>query len=105
MTCSNQRVVSTDKYFMHISEVIAVKLGKRQQQRKRLLPSTPIPDQLKRELVIRKLTKQLTQKSNLPNPTKQDINAAIERYKMMQKRVDLEYDDQLKLAQQRQNTH
>ncbi len=86
---------------MHISEVIAVKLGKRQQQRKRLLPSTPIPDQLKHELVIRKLTKQLTQKSNLPNPTKQDINAAIERYKMMQKRVDLAYADKVKLAQQR----
>lgn len=86
---------------MHISEVIAVNLGKRQQQRKRLLPSIPIPDQLKHELVIRKLTKQLTQKSNLPNPTKQDINAAIERYKMMQKRVDLAYADKVKLAQQR----
>jgi ribosomal protein L1 len=105
MTCSNQRVVSTDKYFMHISEVIAVNLGKRQQQRKRLLPSIPIPDQLKHELVIRKLTKQLTQKSNLPNPTKQDINAAIERYKLMQKRVDLAYADKVKLAQQRQRTH
>ena len=101
MTCSNQRVVSTDKYLMNISEVIAVNLGKRQQQRKRLLPSIPIPDQLKHELVIRKLTKQLTQKSNLPNPTKQDINAAIERYKMMQKRVDLAYADKVKLAQQR----
>jgi hypothetical protein len=105
MTCSNQRVFSTDKYFMHISEVIAVNLGKRQQQRKRLLPSIPIPDQLKHELVIRKLTKQLTQKSNLPNPTKQDINAAIERYKLMQKRVDLAYADKVKLAQQRQRTH
>ena len=101
MTCSNQRVVSTDKYCMNISEIIAVNLGKRQQQRKRLLPSIPIPDQLKHELVIRKLTKQLTQKSNLPNPTKQDINAAIERYKMMQKRVDLAYADKVKLAQQR----
>lgn len=86
---------------MHISEVIAVNLGKRQQQRKRLLPSIPIPDQLKHELVIRKLTKQLTQKSNLPNPTQQDVNAAIERYKMMQKRVDLAYADKVKLAQQR----
>ena len=105
MTCSNQRVVSSDKYFMHISEVIAVNLGKRQQQRKRLLPSIPIPDQLKHELVIRKLTKQLTQKSNLPNPTQQDVNAAIERYKMMQKRVDLAYADKVKLAQQRQHTH
>jgi len=101
MTCSNQRVVSTDKYLMNISEVIAVNLGKRQQQRKRLLPSIPIPDQLKHELVIRKLTKQLTQKSNLPNPTQQDVNAAIERYKMMQKRVDLAYADKVKLAQQR----
>ncbi len=101
MTCSNQRVVSTDKYLMNISEVIAVNLGKRQQQRKRLLPSIPIPDQLKHELVIRKLTKQLTQRANLPNPTQQDINAAIERYKMMQKRVDLAYADKVKLAQQR----
>eukprot|EP01041_Mallomonas_annulata_P013048 gene13048-27533_t len=86
-------------------EVIAVNLGKRQQQRKRLLPSTPIPDQLKRELVIRNLTKQLTQKSNLPDPTQQDVNAAIERYKMMQKRVDLEFADKVKLLQQRQHTN
>ena len=96
---------STDKYFMNISEVISVNLGKRQQQRKRLLPSIPIPDQLKRELVIRNLTKQLTQKSNLPDPTQQDVNAALERYKMMQKRVDLEYADKVKLLQQRQHTH
>jgi len=105
MTCSNQRVVVADKYFMHISEVIAVNLGKRQQQRKRLLPSIPIPDQLKRELVIRNLTKQLTQKSNLPDPTQQDVNAALERYKMMQKRVDLEYEKQVNSVQQRQRTH
>jgi hypothetical protein len=105
MNCRNQCVVSTDKYFMHISEVIAVNLGKRQQQRKRLLPSMPIPDQLKHEIVIRKLTKQLTQRANIPNPTQQDINAAIERYKMMQKRVDLAYADKVKLAQQRQHTH
>ena len=105
MTCSNQRVVGADKYFMHISEVIAVNLGKRQQQRKRLLPTTPIPDQLKRELVIRNLTKQLTQKSNLPDPTQQDVNAALERYKTMQKRVDLDYETQVKSVQQRQRTH
>lgn len=105
MTCSNQRVVVADKYFMHISEVIAVNLGKRQQQPKQIVPAKPIPDQLKRELVIRNLTKQLTQKSNLPDPTQQDVNAAIERYKMMQKRVDLEYADKVKLLQQRQRTH
>jgi len=97
--------VSTDKYFMNISEIIAVNLGKRQQQRKRLLPTIPIPDQLKRELVIRNLTKQLTQKSNLPDPTQQDVNAALERYKTMQKRVDLDYEKQVKSAQQRQRTH
>ena len=90
---------------MNISEVISVNLGKRQQQRKRLLPSIPIPDQLKRELVIRNLTKQLTQKSNLPDPTQQDVNAALERYKMMQKRVDLDYEKQVKSVQQRQRTH
>jgi hypothetical protein len=90
---------------MHISEVIAVNLGKRQQQPKQIAPVIPIPDKLKRERVIRTLTNQLTQKSNLQSPTADEVNAAIERYKMMQKRVDLEYDDQLKLAQQRQNTH
>ena len=90
---------------MNISEVISVNLVKRQQQRKRLLPSTPIPDQLKRELVIRNLTKQLTQKSNLPDPTQQDVNAALERYKMMQKRVDLDYEKQVNSVQQRQRTH
>ena len=99
MICKNLRVVSTDKYFMHISEVIAVNLGKRRQQRKQIVPATPIADQLKHELVIRRLTKQLTQKSNLPNPTQQDINAALERFKTNQKRVDLEYDKQVKSAQ------
>ena len=90
---------------MNISEVISVNLGKRQQQRKRVLPAIPITDQLKRELGIRNLTKQLTQKSNLPDPTQQDVNAALERYKMMQKRVDLEYEKQLNSVQQRQRTH
>lgn len=90
---------------MNISEIIAVNLGKCQQQRKRLLPSIPIPDQLKREIVIRNLTKQLTQKSNLPDPTQRDFNAAFERYKTMQKRVDLDYEKQVDSVQQRQRTH
>ena len=105
MICRNQRVVSADKYFMHISEVIAVNLGKRQQQPKQIVPEKPIADQLKRERVIQTLTNQLTQKSNLHRPTADEVNAAIKRYKMMQKRVDLAYADKVKLAQQRQHTH
>jgi ribosomal protein L1 len=84
---------------MQISEVIGINLGARQQQRKQIVPATPIADQLKHELVIRKLTRQLTRKSNLPNPTQQDVNAAIQRYKTDQKRVDLDYQKQLNSAQ------
>ena len=105
MTCGIQRVVSADKYFMHINEVIAVNLGKRQQQPKQIVPEKPIADQLKRERVIQTLTNQLTQKSNLQRPTADEVNAAIKRYKMMQKRVDLAYADKVKLLQQRKHTH
>jgi len=84
---------------MQISEVIGINLGTRQQQRNLIVPATPIADQLKHELVIRRLTRQLTRKSNLPNPSRQDVNAAIQRYKTDQKRVDLDYQKQLKSAQ------
>jgi len=84
---------------MQISEVIGINLGARHQQRKQIVPAAPIADQLKHELIIRKLTRQLTRKSNLPNPTQQDVNAAIQRYKMDQKRVDLDYQKQLNSAQ------
>lgn len=85
---------------MHISEVIGINLGKRQNNRKIRLPAKPMADQVKHELMIRKLTKQLTRNSNLLKPTQQDINAAIERYNTNQKRVDLEYEKQINLAQQ-----
>ena len=84
---------------MQISEVISINLGARQQQRKQIVPATPIADQLKHELVIRRLTRQLTRKSNLPNPTQQDVDTAIERYKTNQKRVDLDYQKRLNSAQ------
>ena len=90
---------------MLISEVIAINLGQRQQQRKRRVPSTPIADQLKHERVIRKLTTLLTRQSNLTKPTQADINAAIERYTTNQKRVDIEFDKQQKLALQKQRSH
>lgn len=86
---------------MLISEVISIKLGKRPQQRKRQVPSTPIADQPKRERIIRRLTKQLTRQSNLPQPTQADLDAAADRYQTDQKRADLEYEKQAKLAQQR----
>jgi ribosomal protein L1 len=89
---------------MLISEVISINVVKRQ-ERKRRVPSTPIADQPKRERVIRKLTKMLTRQSNLPQPTQADINTAIERFKTNQKRVDLEYEKQAKLMQQRQRNH
>jgi hypothetical protein len=90
---------------MLISEIIAVNLGKRQQRRLQRVPSVPIADQMKRERIIRGLTKQLTRQSNLLKPTQADLDTAIERYKMNQKRVDLEYEKQVKLLQQRQRSH
>jgi hypothetical protein len=90
---------------MLISEFISFNLGKRPQQRKRSVPSTPIANQLKRERVIRRLTKQLTQQSNLSHPTQDNIKAAIERYKTNQKRVDLEYKKQQRLTKLRQQSH
>lgn len=90
---------------MLISEIITINLGKRQQQRKHRVPSTPIADQPKHERVIRRLTKLMTRQSNLPQPTQDDINTAIERFKTNQKRVDLEYEKQAKLMQQRQRSH
>ena len=90
---------------MLISEIIAVNLGKRQQRRLQRVPSVPIADQMKRERIIRGLTKQLTLQSNLLKPTQADMDTAIERYKTNQKRVDLEYEKQVKLLQQRQRSH
>ena len=84
---------------MQISEVIGINLGARQQQRKQIVPATPIADQLKHELVIRRLTRQLTRRSNLPSPTRQDVKTAIQRYKTDQKRVDLDYQKRLNPAQ------
>lgn len=94
-----------DKYFMLISEVISVNLGNRKQKRKRVVSATPIPDQLKRERNIRKLTKQLLRKSNIPNPTQDEFNDAIERYKTIQKRVDLEFEKKSNLLWLRNNNH
>ena len=83
---------------MLISEVISINLGKRPQRPKRPVPSTPIADPLKHEHVVRKLTKLFTRKSNLLHPTQADIDAAAKRYATDQKRVDLEYAKQAKLA-------
>ena len=89
---------------MLISEVISINLAK-PQRRKLRVPSTPIADPLKHEQIVRTLTKRLTRKSNLLHPTQADIEAAVNRYATNQKRVDLEYEKQAKLAQQRQRSH
>lgn len=90
---------------MLISEVISINLVKRPQRRKLRVPSTPIADPPKHELVIRRLTKLFTRQSNLLHPTQADIAAAAKRHATDQKRVDLEYAKQQKLAQQRHDAH
>lgn len=93
-----------DKYFMLISEVISINLTKPKRQRSRT-SSTPIADPLKHERVIRKLTKQFTRRSNLPHVTQDDIRIATNRAEIAQKRVDLEYQNRLKQAQQRHDAN
>ena len=89
---------------MLISEFITINLAK-PQRRKLRVPSTPIADPLRHERVIRKLTKRLTRKANLPRATQADIHAAVERSETNQKRVDLEFEKQAKLAQLRHDAH
>lgn len=89
---------------MLINEVISISLAK-PKQRNRLVPSAPIADPLKHERVISKLAKQLTRRANLPLVTQDDIRIAKNRAETAQKRVDLEYEKQQKLAQVRQHSH
>lgn len=93
------------KYNMLINEIIKINLDKREQQRKLRVPSTPVADQVRHERVIRKLTTLMTRNSNLPHATQADINTAIKRCKTNQKRVNFEYEQQQKLALQKQRSH
>ena len=86
---------------MLISEVITINLGKPKKRRKLRLPSTPTAAQLKHARVIRRLTSQITRRSNIPHVTQDDIRIAKSRAETEQKRVDLDYEKQVKLAQQR----
>ncbi len=89
---------------MLISEVITINLAK-PQRCKRQVSSTPIPRPLKHERVVRRLTKQITRSANVPHVTQDDIRIARDRVATAQKRVDLEYEKQAKLAQQRHDAH
>jgi hypothetical protein len=60
-----------------------------------LIPQ-PLPTQVKHDEVINNLTKQITQKANKLRATKQDIQIAVDRYKMNQKRANREYEQKMR---------
>lgn len=76
---------------MKISEIISINLVKPKHKRRARVPSTPIPDQIKREPVVQWLTKKITRQSNVPHVTRDEIALAKKRYQQNQKRVDLAY--------------
>jgi hypothetical protein len=57
----------------------------------------PIASQIKHERLVKWLTNKLTLSNNTPRFTQQDVHKAVERYKMRQKRVNLEIEKQQKL--------
>ena len=61
----------------------------------------PIASQIKHERLIRWLTNKLTLSNNRPRFTQQDVHKAIERYKIRQKRANLEIEKQQALSQSR----
>lgn len=65
------------------------------------LSSTPIPGPIKRERVIRNLTKQFTRAANAPTVTRDDIRAAADRWITDQKRANREYEKQQRYAETR----
>ena len=62
-----------------------------------LIPQ-PIPSQEKHNEVINNLTKQITQKANKLRATKRDIQIAVDRYKMNQKRANREYEQKMRIS-------
>ena len=62
-----------------------------------LIPQ-PLPSQEKHNEVINNLTKQITQKANKLRATKRDIQIAVDRYKMNQKRANREYEQKMRIS-------
>jgi hypothetical protein len=61
----------------------------------------PTASQVKHERLVRWLTNKITRMKNRPHFTQQDVYTAIERYKIRQKRVNLEFKKQQELQQAR----
>ena len=61
-----------------------------------LIPQ-PIPSQIKHKEIINYLTKQITKKANKLKPTQKDIEVAVNRYKLNQKRANREYQKKLRV--------
>ena len=59
------------------------------------------PSELKHEKVVNYLTNKITRIKNRPHFTNQDVHKAVERYKLRQKRANLELEKQQELQQAR----
>ncbi len=60
-----------------------------------------VPYDLKHEKMVRYLTNKITRIKNRPHFTNQDVHKAVERYKLRQKRANLELEQQQKIQQMR----
>ena len=60
-----------------------------------------VPYDLQHEKMIRYLTNKITRIKNRPHFTNQDVHKAVERYKIRQKRANLELEQQQKIQQMR----
>ena len=60
-----------------------------------------VPYDLQHEKMVRYLTNKITRIKNRPHFTNQDVHKAVERYKLRQKRANLELDQQQKIQQMR----
>ena len=63
----------------------------------------PTASKVKHERLVRWLTNKITRIKNRPHFTQKDVYKAIERYKIRQKRVNLEFKKQQELQQARDN--
>ena len=62
------------------------------------LIAQPLPSQIKHAEVINNLTSQITRNANKLQPTQKDIEVAVNRYKLNQKRANREYQKKLKVS-------
>jgi hypothetical protein len=60
-----------------------------------------VPYDLQHEKMVRYLTNKITRIKNRPHFTNQDVHKAVERYKLRQKRANLELEQQQKIQQMR----